>query len=414
LGWGRQREVVHQYAQNDSRVLPPSGLPIGNIQGGFAYLDNYKKDLGALCFPADGAGSAPYPFYDRWGDSFNTTTEFVITDQGRSLGTAAFLMAQGELKKQSWRTAAASITKTGAASITRLPPFAPVGEDVSVTLKSRELDLRQARIVWEARDQEPAIAPSFVFSPRNVGDQWVEAEAILPDGRRVFAKAGFRAVASTNTPPNPFFSSELAVTPEVVALFHVNDSLEDATGRASRLQLAGSVESDSSNLSWMKRREGAALWFKDLQDKATTEIDLRNVSGGISELTLQAMIYIDGFKAYNKGNAKILSLSEDWNSTIELIENQYEGPMVKGGSQFSIDKKILADALSLTNWNHVAISLDRQGYTFRVNGKVVKTIESSELQNWGRKPAALEIGNFDGYIDEIAVLRKGSGEKAKN
>ena len=91
LGWKRQREIVHQYAQNDDRVLPPSGIPLGNIQSSFAYIDPYKSELGALCFPQDGVATAPYPFYDRWGDSFNVTTEFVAVDQARSLASLAFL-----------------------------------------------------------------------------------------------------------------------------------------------------------------------------------------------------------------------------------------------------------------------------------------------------------------------------------
>jgi len=33
----------------------------------------------------------------------------------------------------------------------------------------------------------------------------------------------------------------------------------------------------------------------------------------------------------------------------------------------------------------------------------VKALRSGELANWGRKPAILEIGNFDGYIDEVVV-----------
>jgi hypothetical protein len=32
LGWKRPRDIVHHYAMNDRRQLPPSGLPIGNIQ----------------------------------------------------------------------------------------------------------------------------------------------------------------------------------------------------------------------------------------------------------------------------------------------------------------------------------------------------------------------------------------------
>ncbi|MDB6039340.1 MAG: hypothetical protein JWM99_3181, partial [Verrucomicrobiales bacterium] len=174
LGWQRQREIVHQYAQNDLRVLPPSGLPLGNIQGGFAYLENYKQELGKLCFPPDGAATAPYPFYDRWGDSFNTTTEFVIVDQARGLGTMAFLMAQ------SGAGASPSVRING--QISGLPSVIPAQQSVAASLTAPGLDLSQARIVWEAADQEPSIGSVFQFAPKNPGTQWVEVEAQLPDG----------------------------------------------------------------------------------------------------------------------------------------------------------------------------------------------------------------------------------------
>ncbi len=66
LGWKRGRDVVHQYAQNDHRALPPSGLPLGNVSSGFPYLEIYRQELSTLSFPSDFAETAPYPFYDRW------------------------------------------------------------------------------------------------------------------------------------------------------------------------------------------------------------------------------------------------------------------------------------------------------------------------------------------------------------
>ena len=93
-------------------------------------------------------------------------------------------------------------------------------------------------------------------------------------------------------------------------------------------------------------------------------------------------------------------------SFIELNENMYEGPMLKGGSEFSIAQHSVTNALKPGTWNHVAITLDKNSYTARVNGKVIGQKKSSELANWGKQPASLEFGNFDGYIDEIAVLCK--------
>jgi hypothetical protein len=177
LGWKREREIVHQYAQNDRRVLPPSGIPIGNLQSGFGWLEFYKEELGALSFPWDGAKENPYPLYDRWGDSFNLQTEFVAVNQARALATAAWLMAQTPLKNQPWKSAPATIE------------FTTAGPSRTATLKT-SLDLSQARIVWEAQGRDPLFGNRMLLTNTV---SWIEAEAQLPDGRRVFAATEFPA-----------------------------------------------------------------------------------------------------------------------------------------------------------------------------------------------------------------------------
>jgi len=181
LGWKRQREIVHQYAQNDRRVLPPGGFPLGNVQDGFPYLNTYKSELGSLCFPSDGA-STPNPFYDRWGDTFNVSTEFVNIDQARSLASMAFIAAQGPQKTQPWTPPAGQIS---------VAPDPNASGRFIATLKVPGMDLNGARIVWEGLDQEPAFGLTFSIAPKNSGDQWVEAEAQWPDGRRVVAASSF-------------------------------------------------------------------------------------------------------------------------------------------------------------------------------------------------------------------------------
>jgi len=176
LGWKRQREIVHQYAQNDRRVLPPSGIPLGDIQDGFGWLELYKKELGEISFPADSDNVSPYPMYDRWGDSFNLSQEFVICNQARALASAAWLMAQTPLKNQKWKSAIGQINVVSATG----------GNTVDMELSSPGLDLSRARIVWEARGHEPAFGLHYKFAPQSGDDCSVEAEAQLLDGRRVF------------------------------------------------------------------------------------------------------------------------------------------------------------------------------------------------------------------------------------
>ncbi|HZQ47139.1 MAG TPA: glycoside hydrolase family 9, partial [Verrucomicrobiae bacterium] len=143
--------------------------------------------------PSDGDPAAPYPFYDRWGDSFNLSTEFVTVNQARSLAYLAWLMARTPLKNQPWKSAVARIVG--------LPAECPVQSEVTASLEAPGLDLRQARIIWEARDQEPAFGEKFRFHPLNSGSQWVEVEAQLPDGRRAFAATNFTSLPTRPAKP---------------------------------------------------------------------------------------------------------------------------------------------------------------------------------------------------------------------
>lgn len=182
LGWKRPREMVDHYAQNDWRILPPSGLEVGNIQEGLPYLDPYGKELGPLTFPRDGDERNPTPFYDRWADTFNTSAEFVTVNLARSLATTAFLMAKTSVAKQQW--------KFGLAEISSLPEKISAGKKVTATIKANVTSLQNARIVWELQGQEPVFSGAekqFHFILPKRGDYRLEAEVQFTDGRRLFA-----------------------------------------------------------------------------------------------------------------------------------------------------------------------------------------------------------------------------------
>jgi hypothetical protein len=176
LGSKRQREIVHQWALNDHRVLPPPGIPLGSLQAGFGWLDPYKKELGALTFPADSAQDNPYPIYDRWGDSFNLSQEFVVVNQGHGVGVWAWLLAQTSLRTQ---------------------PSTPVPLQIvrgagKAHLIAAGADVKAARVLWEAAGAEPIITNELTVATQMPA--WIEAEALLPDGRVAFA-------ATNSSPP---------------------------------------------------------------------------------------------------------------------------------------------------------------------------------------------------------------------
>ncbi len=200
MGWKRQHGIVSQYENNNRRALPPSGIPTGNLQTGFMYLSNYAlasggNELSSLSYPTDGNTGLIYPLYDRWGDSWNVTTEMVDVNQARSLANMAFLFSQTSLSTQAWRTASPQITG--------IPNQVATNQTYTATAQVPGLDLSQANIVWETAGQQPAYGGTFNLIPSVLGPSWIEAEVQLPDGRRVSAESDFTVVAntSTNAPP---------------------------------------------------------------------------------------------------------------------------------------------------------------------------------------------------------------------
>jgi hypothetical protein len=149
--------------------------------------------MSPLCFPSDGAQTAPYPIYDRWADFFNVTTEASTTDTARSFAVAAWLAGQTSLATQHWRSTNATI----------LAPTGPKlpGQPLTVSLQVADTNLNGAKIVWEGLAQDPAFGGlSYTFTPASQeGRCWIEAEVQWPDGRRAFATNSI--IVSTNAPP---------------------------------------------------------------------------------------------------------------------------------------------------------------------------------------------------------------------
>jgi hypothetical protein len=192
LGIKRQRENVSQMAQNDRRILPPSGIPIGQVTAGFEYLPSYGAELSEISYPTDGGSAKTYPYYDRWSDAFNVTQEFITVNQARGFMATAFLATLTSRSSGAWTAPVASINVPAATVL--------LNAAASITLSvPAGIDITGARIVWEGRDQQPAYGSTFSFTPVNDGAQWVEAEVEWPDGRRLFAAGQFTANSPVET-----------------------------------------------------------------------------------------------------------------------------------------------------------------------------------------------------------------------
>lgn len=241
LGWKRPRNVVDQYSLNDRRVLPKDGVPISNIVAGFQPVWTYQWELSALVFPGDYLDSAPYPYYDRWSDDWNVSTEGSTTDTARGFAATAWLAARTSLAHQPWTFTNATL---------KLPAQTAPGQPLTVSLNVADPNLANARIAWEAAGQEPLFgASSYTFTPGSqTGAFWVEAEVQWPDGRRAFATNS--VTLSTNPAPqlvapqknsNGSFSFQLSGTPQATYIIQVSTDLVQWTPVSTNLFPAAGV-----------------------------------------------------------------------------------------------------------------------------------------------------------------------------
>ena len=294
LGRRQPRELVHQFAANDRRVHPPSGLPVGNLQTGLPYLPPYEGEMGALTFPDDGAATGPYPYYDRWTDTHNVTTEFVIVNQARALAGLVWLAAQTEAGRQPWRPVAGKITG--------LPEKDAVGKKLTAQLVAPAgLDLAQANVTWEAAGGVTGTGAEFNFTPTAHGRQWIEAEARWPDGRRIFAVTGLDAdngrATVTISAPQPVASVATA-TPAVVEFHRTGDTAQPLT---VHFALGGSATK------WNDYRRPEGDMPVDLvipPGRASVRMTLLAVASGLGTDTRDVVLKLQPDEEYNAGQPR--------------------------------------------------------------------------------------------------------------
>lgn len=402
LGWNRQHQIVDQYHQNDYRSLPPDGIPLGNIQAGFAWLQLYGGELSAMSLPSDSTNIALYPYYDRWSDTFNTTTEFCTYQQAKSLAAAAMLMASGNVMLNgSQSTYVSQAWNSAPGVIGNVPSSASVGSPITMTATSPGLDLSTARVTWEAVEQDPSIGPTYTIAAKHAGAQWVEMEALLPDGRRVFAQTNFMAmlyVTNTIALYNPDISNDF----NLVAWYPLNGTNTEAFHEQKPATLGGNAAYDFTSFSW-PTGPGAVVRVHGLGDNVTLTITNSSLysPGTTTSISIEAMFYVNSLSAYSHGNADMFFLSRTWNCQMGWEQQMWDlNPSLLGNTNTIVTPFNIPTG----QWEHLKLIVTSMGYTAELNGFPVAARVANDLSSWaGNGTVSLTIGNFDGWIGDVVV-----------
>ncbi|MFN7139820.1 MAG: hypothetical protein ACK4UN_10815, partial [Limisphaerales bacterium] len=337
-----------------------------------------------------------YAPYDRWCDTFNASTEFVAAQQARSLATTAFLWSFFSDATKPWQSQSASIAGPGTVE---------AHEEATFAFNAPGINLDGAQIIWEARNHEPFLGHTFTLLPTNAGPHWVEAEALLPDGRRLFATNTFTVPFPIYAAPNAYHSSPWNAQPAMTALYHLDGDEQEASGKQGPVELLNGARFDSSNVGWMAARYGSALRFDEIGDRALIRIANNTLHDAATEaIVLECMLYITDY-LYAPTNLPMITFYRNWNASLEFLKNPYLGLMFRGGTQFETSGNTVSNALPRNQWHHLRLAIGKTGYSVRINGNLLAFHPSSELANWGSTTgfSTLSIGNFEGWIDEVVV-----------
>ena len=408
LGRKRQRVIVSQYADNDRHILPPSGIPLGAIQEGFqCWNPYYGCELGPLCHPLDGAQTAKYPFYDRWGDAFNVSTEFVCPNMTRSLAALTYLATQTSLQTQSWIPVQGSVS---------LPPSPWMYSTITASLTAPGMNLDAATAVWELQGLEPGFGEAssghpFSFVPTTAGAFWIEAEAELPDGRRVF---GTNTIAVSN--PNGAAGEYTPNVNETIALYHFNGNYNDSSANALHLSASPGINRAAAAF-WLATPSGEVARFSSGGQQLTVAIpDSLILNQSPYPLSIEAWIYPRAFQT-PPGNNTLLELRQDDDAQFSIKDDPgwdkpagiyVYGPWFDAShpSPPLVTPDLWQANVPPYHWHLVQILYDNGNLNCFVDGKRLNPNPVSLPVNYSRTSSwTLKIGNFDGDIDEVRISK---------
>jgi len=410
LGSYRQRAIVHQYAWNNaSAILPPSGIPLGNLASGFPWNAQYQF-LTDYCFPGFFTGSNSFALYDRWAETWNVSTEFVHLNTARALVSAMYLVTSPTLRTQAWQSGTATIV---------FPNGLPSLNGQRVAQISTTQDLSQAQILWDPGrvpwnfyGQQPVFGTNFTFIATNIGDPPLQAEILFPDGRRLFAVTNLQIWATNG---GAAFTND----GNTVALYHFDTSDlthmgDDSSGHGYNLIRHG-LATTNQNANWMAAPSGAVARFGGVDDYLEfTGIPYTNILASTnSSLTMEARIFPRAYKTdANNNGQEIVTLYQNFYSSTQAAQwSLYyapllipDAPQVYASGYAVIDNTTWSQIVTPYTWHSLKITFQPSGVTTAcIDGAVLcRSTNAPPYYGW-QDGWRVTLGHFDGDIDEVRI-----------
>jgi hypothetical protein len=435
LGWNQSHEYVSQFAHNDERQLPPTGVNIGSVNTAMPWLLEYQGLLGWNTYPPDADEAdvpTPYGVYDRQTDVWNVSNEFVIPIQARAFAISAYLYQFTEDYKTAWKPAP-SIEIVGT------PESAEVGSTYDLTLTATGADLTTGRIVWEAPDQAFGLtSPNYTINTEIARRGWVEAEVFWPDGKRSFARKDFPVTEKVNqnieqhqpdpVEPPPGIYGKILGNGNVRLYYPLDSDFNDAmqivrkspgsSENPYRLTTNGNPTFDTGNFEWpgytTSRPDFRPLRIDASEDLLQTEnraLFVNDLFPPHAEwISMEAIVFIDEFNQ-NGSAAYMPALDiEGLSQPVRLwiYKDPWNGPIT--GIYGKTQQTNLDEIIPRKTWMHLRTVMNEETTTTYMDGEVINTVPTEEFDAWLNPAYRIKIylGGFKGFVSDL-IIKAGTG-----
>jgi hypothetical protein len=351
--------------------------------------------------PVFGAGTNYFPLYDRWADAYNVIIEFVHLQMARSLAAAGALASISPLTNQVWKRAS---------SIIVFPNGLPAFSKACTAQLSSTQDLSNAQVVWDPGQaswnflgQDPVFGTNYIFIPGSTGDgRTLQAEAVLPDGRRIFASTNFSVWDPVKGGTN--FVNDA----NTIALYHfdaTNNAFGDSTTNHFDLVRFATVAL-ANNPYWMRNPTGLVARFRGAADY----LEITNISDSFilpgaaaTPLTIDARIYP---RAWKTDGQFLVSLKQDPDTQWVLYYANNltpDAPQLYANCCPMLSNAQMTGLLTLNTWHQLRVTFNTNGVSTAYIDGVLRT-NVTFAPNYGRTSNwTLTLGHFDGDIDEVHI-----------
>jgi endoglucanase len=203
-------------------------------------------------------------------------------------------------------------------------------------------------------------------------------------------------------------ASEYVVDSNTLALWHLNDNLDDETGHGYTFGLQGSAQITDENVMWMDSPSGKSLKFTGYQDKVMVSIPRSALWNSADDvLDFEARMFIEAYDAWSYENVYVMGLYQSWDHNYLFYDGKWEDPHIRienpSGTTYIMDSPQVASDIPLGEWFQINLVLGWNQTFVYINEQLVATLAMQPEFEGLSDPIEIWFGGFVGYVDEIRL-----------